>query len=283
MSGPRYIQAEEISSQVAELCGLACCRLPEDVLACLSRAEKEEKSPVGRKVLTMLLENAGLARRENIPLCQDCGTAVVWANLGQEALIRGGDFYQAISRGVALGYDKYYLRKSMAHPFSRANSNDNTPPIVHLSLVPGRSLALTLAPKGGGAENVSRLFMLAPALGREGVVKAVLDTVDQAGANPCPPLVVSLAVGGNMEDAALRAKKNLLLRSLTEPNPDPEAAVLEEELLAAVNRLGIGPAGLGGSVTCLRVLADIKACHIASLPLAVNLQCHAARHQTVVL
>jgi fumarate hydratase subunit alpha len=283
MNKPRYIQAEEISRRVAELCAPACCILPSDVLACLEKAEKEEKSPQGRKVLAALLENASLARREGIPLCQDCGTAVVWASLGQEAMIRGGDFYQAISRGVALGYEKYYLRKSMGHPFSKLNSGDNTPPIVHLSLAPGDRLTLTLAPKGGGAENVSRLFMLTPAQGREGVVQAVLETVDQAGANPCPPIVISLAVGGNMEDAALRAKKNLLLRSLREPNPDPEAAVLEEELLRAVNKLGIGPAGLGGSVTCLRVLADIKDCHIASLPLAVNLQCHAARHQTVVL
>jgi fumarate hydratase subunit alpha len=279
---PRYIHTEDIKKQVARLCGLACCQLPDDVLARLYQAKEEEKSPMGRKVLAMLLENARLARDKHIPICQDCGTAVIFAELGQEAMIAGDDFYQAVGQGVAEGYAGHYLRKSMCHPFSRVNSHDNTPPIIHLSLVPGRHLTLTLAPKGGGAENVSRLYMLTPAQGREGVIKAVLDTVEQAGANPCPPLVVALAVGGNMEDAALRAKK-ALTRSLDEPNHDPEAAELEEELQIALNKLGIGPAGLGGSVTCLRVLADLKPCHIASLPLAVNLQCHAARHQKVRL
>ena len=279
---PRHIDAQLITREIARLCVSACRSLPADVGRCLSRAADLEKSAIGKKVLSDILENASVAAGRHAPLCQDCGTAIVFAELGQEAIISGGDFYQAINQGVALGYEQGYLRKSMCHPFTRANTADNTPAIVHLTLVPGDRLALTLAPKGGGAENVSRLFMLTPAQGQQGVVEAVLETVDKAGANPCPPVIVAVAVGGNMENAMLRAKK-ALLRPLDEPNPDREAAALEEKLLTRINRLGIGPAGFGGSTTCLRVLADIMPCHIASLPLAVNLQCHSARHQKVVL
>lgn len=276
----RYINVEQITRKVADLCGLACCNLPEDVYRALATAA--ESNPTGKKVIDIILQNADIARAQRMPICQDCGTAVVFVELGQEAGIVGGSLYEAIEKGVAQGYEEHYLRKSMCHPFTRQNTGNNTPAIIHLSLVEGDKLTITLAPKGGGADNTSRLFMLTPAAGRPGVLRAVLDTIKQADANPCPPMVVGVAVGGNFEDAALRAKK-ALLRPLDEPNPDIEARALEEELLAAINTLNIGPAGLGGDVTCLRVLADIKPCHIASLPLAINIQCHAARHYKAII
>jgi fumarate hydratase subunit alpha len=232
--------------------------------------------------LDIILQNAAIAAAEALPLCQDCGSAVVFAELGQDAYISGGDFYQAINQGIAEGYEKNYLRKSICHPFTRANNGNNTPAIVHLTLTPGDKLTLTLAPKGGGAENTSRLLMLTPAQGRQGVIQAVLETVKQAGGNPCPPIIVGAAVGGNFENAALRAKR-ALMRPLDAVNPDAEAAELEQELMQAINQLDIGPAGLGGGDTCLGVMVDIAPCHIASLPLALNIQCHAARHQAIVL
>ncbi len=278
----RTIEAAEITAAVARLCGEADIELPDDVLRALERARQQEESPVGREVLARLIENAEIARAERLPICQDCGLAVVFVDLGQEVHIRGGDLEEAVNAGVRQGYQEYYLRKSVCHPFTRANTGDNTPAVIHTRIVPGDRLHLWLVPKGGGSENMSRVFLLTPAVGREGVKQKVVETVEAAGPNPCPPIILGVAVGGTFEQAAVRAKR-CLLRELGSTNPDPEAAALETELLELVNRTGIGPAGLGGRITCLGVFADIHPCHIASLPLAVNIQCHAARHKEVVL
>ncbi len=271
-----------VTEVIAGLCGQAGTVLPDDVRRALERAAGQEESPVGREVLQRLLENADIARNERLPICQDCGLAVVFLDIGQDVHLVGGDIVEAVNQGVRQGYEQAYLRKSVCHPFTRANTGDNTPAVVHTRLVPGDKLRIFLVPKGGGSENMSRVFLLTPAQGREGVKQAVLETVANAGPNPCPPVIVSLAVGGTFDEAAVRAKR-ALLRELGSQNPDPEAAALEQELLAEINDLGVGPAGLGGRTTCLGVFVDLKPCHIASLPVAVNLQCHAARHKEAVL
>jgi fumarate hydratase subunit alpha len=256
--------------------------LPGDVRNALERAREAEESPVGKEVLSRLLENADIAAAESLPICQDCGLAVVFADVGQDLRIAGGDLAEAINQGVRQGYESHHLRKSVCHPFTRANTGDNTPAVVHTRIVPGESLHLWVVPKGGGSENMSKVFLLTPAQGLEGVKQKVVETVEAAGPNPCPPIILGVAVGGTFDDAAVRAKR-ALLRDLASVNPDPEAAALEEELLRLVNDTGVGPAGLGGRFTCLGVFADIRPCHIASLPLAVNVQCHAARHKEAVL
>jgi fumarate hydratase subunit alpha len=278
----RTINAADITSAVARLCGEADLLLPADVKAALENSRSNEESPVGREILTRLLENAEIAATESMPICQDCGLAVVFVDVGQDAHITGGDLTQAVNQGVREGYEKHFLRKSVCHPFTRANTGDNTPAVVHTRLVPGDKVQIWVVPKGGGSENMSKVFLLTPAQGLEGVKKMVLDTVEAAGPNPCPPIIVSVAIGGTFDEAALRAKRSLL-RELGSTNPNPEAAALEKELLAMVNNTGIGPAGLGGNTTCLGVFVDIKECHIASLPVAINVQCHAARHKEVVL
>ncbi len=271
-----------IQEAVAGLCGPSCLDLPADVEASLAAAQQKERSPVGREVLERLLENAAIARDENLPICQDCGLAVVYVDLGADVHLTGGDLYQAINAGVRQGYEEAYLRKSVCHPFTRQNTGDNTPAVVHLRLVPGDRVRLVLVPKGGGSENMSRVFLLTPAVGRKGVKQKIIETLEAAGPNPCPPNILGVAVGGTFDDAAVRAKR-VLLREIGSTNPDPEAAELEQELMEDLNKLGTGPAGLGGDTTCLAVFVDIKPCHIASLPLAVNVQCHAARHKEVVL
>lgn len=271
-----------MTEAVAGLCGTADMDLPADVRAALESAREAEESPVGREVLDRLLENADIARDERMPICQDCGLAVVFVDLGQDVHLTGGDLYEAINEGVRRGYEEAYLRKSVCHPFTRVNTGDNTPAVIHLRLTPGDQLRLTVVPKGGGSENMSRVKLLTPAQGLEGVKAVVLDTVTAAGPNPCPPIVLGVAVGGTFDEAAVRAKRSLL-RELGSVNPDPEAAALEAELLEMVNNTGIGPAGLGGRITCLGVFVDLKMCHIASLPVAVNIQCHAARHKEAVL
>lgn len=278
----RTVNAADITSTVARLCGEADLLLPADVKAALENSRSKEESPVGREILTRLLENADIAADENMPICQDCGLAVVFVDVGQDAHIVGGDLTEAVNQGVREGYEKHYLRKSVCHPFTRANTGDNTPAVVHTRLVPGGKLHIWVVPKGGGSENMSKVFLLTPAQGLEGVKKMVLDTVEAAGPNPCPPIILSVAIGGTFDEAALRAKRSLL-RELGSANPNPEAAALERELLTMVNNTGIGPAGLGGNTTCLGVFVDIKECHIASLPVAINLQCHAARHKEAVL
>ncbi|KIX11324.1 fumarate hydratase [Dethiosulfatarculus sandiegensis] len=278
----RALDVSSITKEVARLCQEACTNLPEDVASTLADARDKEESPVGKEVLEQLLENARIAREETMPICQDCGLAVIFADVGQDVHLTGGTLEEAINEGVRQGYEKGYLRKSACHPFTRANTGDNTPAVIHTKLVAGDKVHIYLMPKGGGSENMSKVHLLTPAQGLEGVKEKVLEAVESAGPNPCPPIVVGVAVGGTFDQAAVRAKRTFL-RDMGSKNPDPEAAALEDELLEAINKLGIGPAGLGGRTTCLDVFVDIRECHIASLPLAINLQCHAARHKEVVL
>jgi len=280
----RPIPCQEITETVARLCISANYDLPDDVRAALAAARASEPSPLGQHVLDQLLENARIADQGNYPLCQDTGLTVVWLELGQEARIVGGDLYAAVQEGVRQGYTEGYLRASIvAFPFgARANSGDNTPAVIHLRLVPGDRLRIAVCPKGGGSENMSALAMLKPADGRPGVIDFVCQTVERAGANPCPPLIVGVGIGGSAEQAMLLAKHSLL-RTVGRPAPDAETASLEADILARVNSTGIGPQGLGGRTTALAVHVEVHPCHIASLPVGVNLQCHSARHKEAVL
>ncbi len=280
----REIQAEAISKAVAELAVRACCHLPKDVYESLGARRAREPSPAGRNILAQLMDNADIAAREQMPICQDTGLAVIFVELGQDAHIVGGDLNAAIHEGVRRGYVDGWLRKScVAEPlFERANTGDNTPAVIHVSVVPGDGLRLRLAPKGAGSENKSVLKMLTPADGIEGVRQVVLDAVLAAGPNSCPPLVVGVGLGGDMEMAAICAKK-AAVRDLGSRNPDPRYAALEDELLELINRTGIGPQGLGGETTALKVHVEWYPTHIASLPVAVNINCHAARHAEAIL
>ena len=276
----REIAAEEIMTRVAEMVVRANRHLPPDVLEALEGGLALESSPAGREVLSQLRENARVAAQTGLPLCQDTGAAVFFVSLGQECRIVEGSLPRAINDGVAQGYAQGYLRTSMCHPLTRRNTGDNTPAIIHTEIVPGDGLHIAFMAKGGGSENMSRCTMLTPADGWEGIKSFVLDRVAEAGPNPCPPIIVGVGVGGTFDWAPVLAKK-ALLRPLNALNPDPELAAREEELLEAVNGLGVGPMGLGGSITALGVRLAMAPCHIASLPLAVNIQCHSARHGEV--
>jgi len=280
----RDIECHKITEAVSRLFQEACVYLPEDVLAAIKHARENEESQSAREVLDQILENAALAPEENIPLCQDTGVAVVFLELGQDVQITGGDLYSAVEEGVRLGYEKGYLRKSMVkQPFSsRINTGDNTPPVIHTDIVPGDGLKITVMPKGAGSENMTRLGILLPGEGRRGVIDFVVSAVDGAGANPCPPLIVGVGIGGTSEQTLLLAKK-ALLREVGKPNPDAEVAGLEKEVLTRINDLGIGPMGYGGRTTALAVHIETFPAHIGSLPVAVNLQCHSARHKETVL
>ena len=280
----RDIESKEVTKVVSHLFQEANFFLLDDVLASLKQAREAEESPVGREVLDRILENAEISAREKIPLCQDTGTAVVLLELGQEVHITGGDLYTAVNEGVRQGYDEGYLRKSMVRqPYSaRINTKDNTPAIIYTDIVPGDKLKITVMPKGGGAENMTRLAVLRPAQGRQGVIDFVVNAVDEAGSNPCPPVIVGVGIGGTVERTVMLAKR-ALLRKIGEPNPDAEVAELEKEILQRVNNLGIGPQGFGGRATALAVHAEVFPCHIASMPVAVNLQCHSARHKEAIL
>lgn len=278
----REVHASQITEVVKKLCIESNLYLGEDVLAAFDRLEKMEESPVGREVFQQLKENARIAREEHVAICQDTGLAVVFVELGQDVHITGGDFNAAINEGVRQGYKEGYLRKSACHCFSRVNTKDNTPAIIHLEMVPGDKIKITVAPKGGGSENMSTVMMLSPSEGVEGLKKRVVEWVKQAGSNPCPPVVVGVGIGGTYEQAALIAKK-ALLRPLGQKNADPELAALEEDLLTSINNLGIGPQGLGGRITALAVHAEMIPCHIASFPLAINLNCHAHRHKEAII
>jgi fumarate hydratase subunit alpha len=280
----KEIKAQEITQAVASLCQQANFELADDVLQALREARQKEKSPLARDILGEIIENAGIAKEEKLPLCQDCGTAVIFLEIGQEVHITGGDLNTAVTEGVRQGYTQGYLRKSMVEkPFSaRTNTGDNTPPVIHTKIVPGDKLRVIVMTKGSGAENMSRLAMLKPGAGSQGIIELVVKTVEEAGGNPCPPLIIGLGIGGTAEKAMMLAKE-ALLRKLGESNPDPEAAKLEKKILAQVNALGIGPLGLGGTTTALAVRAEFMPSHIASLPVAVNLQCHSARHREVVI
>ena len=277
----RTILAETIEKAVAKLSMDACYFLGEDVYCALKHSIEREKSPTGRDILGQLVQNAEIAREEEVAICQGCGLAVIFAEVGQDVHIEG-DFEQAVNDGVIMGYEDGYLRKSTCTPFTRKNYGNNAPAILHVRLVPGDQIKLTLAPKGGGSENMSAMKMFAPAVGRKGVVDFVVGTVRAAGPNPCPPIVVGVGIGGNFEKAPLLAKQ-ALLREIGSINEDETMAQLEQELLERINALGIGPGGLGGTTTALAVHVESAPCHIASLPVAVNLNCHAARHKTVVL
>lgn len=280
----REISVADIVNTVAHLCQRANFNIGEDVLEALKQAREKEESTLGQQVLDQILENDSIATNENIPICQDCGTAVIFLELGQDAHVTGGDLYTAVEEGVRRGYEDGYLRKSIvSQPFSaRANTKDNTPAVIHLDMVPGDCLKITVMPKGGGSENMSRLAMLTPAKGRQGVIEFVVKSVAEAGSNPCPPVVVGVGIGGTADKATILAKK-ALLRRVGEPNPDPEMAELEREILERVNNLGIGPQGFGGRTTALAVHAEVFPTHIAMMPVAVNLNCHAARHKEAIL
>jgi len=280
----KEIKAKDVTSTIARLCKEANYFLGEDVLAALRKAREEEESPVARQILEQILKNADIAAREEMPLCQDCGLAIVFLQIGQEVHISGGDLYQAVDEGVRQGYAEGYLRKSaVRQPFSaRINTKDNTPAIIHTEIVPGDQLKITVAPKGGGSENMSRFTVLKPAQGRQGVVDFVVSAVEEAGSNPCPPTIVGVGIGGSVEKAMILAKR-ALLRTVGAPSPDPEVAELEKELLQRINGTGVGPGGIGGRITSLAVHVETFPAHIASLPVAVNLQCHSARHKEAVL
>jgi len=280
----RDIEAKVVAETVSALLQEACYHLTDDVIAALKLAEEKEESPAARNVLAKLLENAAAAARDEVPLCQDTGMAVVFLELGQEVHIAGGDLYEAVNEGVRRAYAEGYLRKSVVdRPFSaRINTRDNTPAIIHTAIVPGERLKITALAKGFGSENMSRLAMLPPAKGRAGVIDFVVRSVDEAGANPCPPVIVGVGIGGTAEKCLLLAKE-ALLRRVGEPSPNPETAALEAEILKRINDLGIGSMGYGGRITALAVHCEVFPTHIASLPVAVNMQCHSVRHRETVL
>ncbi len=279
----RDLHVSTITEAVKELCMRANYFLGEDVLKRLEQCLKTEESPAGKEVIQKIIENAEIAKCEEAPLCQDTGFAVVFAELGQEVHVTGGEFTGAIHEGVRQGYREGYLRKSIvSDPIERKNTGDNTPAVIYTDIVPGDKLKLIVAPKGGGSENMSEVKMLAPAAGVEGVKAFVIDRVKRSGANPCPPVIVGVGIGGTFEKCAQIAKR-ALLRPVGSRHPNPYYARLEEELLEKINRLGIGPQGFGGRCTALDVLIEVHPCHIASFPVAVNMQCHVARHQSIVL
>ncbi len=268
---------------MARLCWEANYYLGEDVKQAINTAYLSEESPVGKEILGQLLENASIASASEVPICQDTGFAVVFLEIGQDVHITGEYLYSAVHEGVRVGYMEGYLRKSIVgDPLERINTGDNTPAVIHTTIIPGDKIKITVAPKGGGSENMSTLKMLKPADGVTGVKKFVLDTVLAAGSNACPPLVVGVGIGGTMEMAALLAKK-ALIRPICQRNSHTQLAALEEELLLLVNNSGIGPQGLGGRTTALAVQIETYAAHIASLPVAVNLNCHVARHKSTEL
>ena len=277
----KTIPASDITEAVAAMCVTANHELPADVQAAFEAAYAAEEAPAAKEIFRQLLENSALARQTNLPLCQDCGLGVFFVEVGEDVKVEGGSLRQAINDGMVKGYKDGYLRKSSCDPFSRKNTGDNSPAVIHFDLVPGDKLKIWMMAKGGGSENMSRVTMLAPAQGWKGIKDFVVGRVAEAGPNPCPPTIIGVGIGGNFELAAVNSKK-ALLRTLDDRHPDPEIAKLEDELLAAINDLGIGPMGLGGVTTSLAVKIAVAPCHLASLPLAVNVQCHSARHKEVV-
>jgi fumarate hydratase subunit alpha len=279
----KVINCEDIEKKVADICIEASLDLPKDVENCIRKSIEKESSPRAKNFLEQYIENAEIARNERLPICQDTGVAVFFVELGQDAKIEGGLLPDAIEHGVEKGYKDGYLRKSIVDDpiFERKNTGTNTPPVIHMDIVPGDGLKIVLAPKGGGSENMSALAMLKPSDGREGVIDFVVSSVVKAGGNPCPPTVVGVGVGGNFEMSAILAKK-ALLREINQPSPNPDYAALEKEILEKINASGVGAQGLGGDITAFAVHVEYYPCHIASLPVAVNLNCHAARHKEIV-
>lgn len=279
----REISVNTITEAVAKLCIQANCVLNDDVYCALENAKKTEKSEIGKEILCQLTENADIAKDETVPICQDTGMAVVFVEIGQEVHIAGGLLTDAVNEGVRKGYTEGYLRKSVvSDPFIRVNTNDNTPAIIHYDIVGGDKVKIIVAPKGFGSENMSKIYMLKPSAGIEGAKDAIVQAVDEAGPNPCPPMVVGVGVGGNFEMAAYLAKK-ALLRPIGSHSDKPHLREMEEELLERMNNLGIGPQGLGGVTTVLGVNVESYPTHIAGMPIAVNISCHVTRHAEVIL
>ncbi len=278
----REINVQEVEKTVYDLFQSACCEIGEDVLHLLRERQKTEESPFGREVLRQLIENDELAAARHMPICQDTGMAVIFMEVGQDVHFTGGDVNAAIEEGVRRAYRDGCFRASVLSPLERVNTKDNTPAIVHMRIVPGDKVTLTAAPKGFGSENMSKLWMLTPSQGVEGVKNAIVETVRLAGGNPCPPVVVGVGIGGTAEVAMLMAKHSLT-RECGTPSDDPMLAEMERELLERINSLGIGPQGLGGRTTALAVHIEQMPTHIAGLPVAVNMQCHAARHKTATI
>ncbi len=279
----RTIHVSKITEAVESLCIEANIVLNPDIREALEKGEKAEESDTGRSILQSLIKNADIASDERMAICQDTGMVVIFVELGQEVQIVGGNLEEALNQGVRQGYKKGYLRNSVVEdPLRRKNTGDNTPAVIYYNIIDGDKIILHVAPKGFGSENMSALRMLKPSDGVEGVKKFVIDSVSQAGANPCPPIVVGVGIGGSMEKAALLAKR-ALMRPIDKSNPDPYYKDLEAELLKSINNLGIGPAGLGGRITALGVNIDVYPTHIAGLPVAVNIGCHVTRHKAITL
>ncbi len=279
----RQISAEKIVNSVERICIDANYNLGEDLITSLKNALEREESPLGKEVIAQILENAEIGRKEHVPVCQDTGYAVVFIEIGQGVQIVGDSLQKAINEGIRRGYKNGYLRKSIViDPLDRVNTGDNTPAAIHTEIVPGNSLKITFIAKGGGCENMSRTAMLTPAQGRDGVINFVVETVKTAGANPCPPIIVGVGLGGTFEYASLLSKK-AILRPVGSHNKDDSIARLEDELLEKINKLGIGPQGFGGRITALAVHVETYPCHIASLPVAVNIECHSHRPKSIVI
>ena len=279
----REIDVGEIIKAVEELCIKANKILPDDLCGCISCAEKSETDELPKKIMGTLLENLDAAKELNLPICQDTGMAVIFCDVGQDVHIVGGDFENAVNEGVSRGYTNGLLRKSIVRdPLDRVNTNDNTPAVIHTRIVPGDKIKLTVAPKGFGSENMSQIRMFKPSAGLQGIKDFILEVVETAGPNPCPPMVVGVGIGGTFDKAALLAKK-ALMRPLDSENPDPFYADLEKEMLEKVNKLGIGPQGFGGKTTAIGLNIETMPTHIAGMPCAVNINCHVTRHKTEVL
>jgi fumarate hydratase subunit alpha len=280
----RTIEYQKIVSTVKEMCLEANYDLPQDVIDGFKKAVAQEESPLGKSILEQCLKNAQIAKDERVPICQDTGLSVFFINIGADVKIDGGLLKDAVNEGVRQGYKDGYLRKSSLDDplFARKNTGDNTPAIIHLDIVDGDKLDITMAPKGGGAENMSRLAMLPPSAGEKGVIDFVVDTIVKAGGNPCPPTVVGVGIGGTFEKVAYLAKKALMW-PLNAPNQDERYDQLEQRILHRINNSGVGPQGLGGNVTSFAIHIEHHPCHLASLPVAVNVNCHAHRHAHRVL
>ena len=280
----REVKFDTLVSTVRDLCMDANYYIPDDVRQKIIEFRDKEESEVARNILNIILKNHEVSANEKMPICQDTGFAVFFIEMGEDVRITGGGFEEAIYEGVRQGYREGYLRKSIVDDplFERKNTKDNTPPIIHLRLVPGDKIKITFAPKGGGSENMSEVKMMVPADGEEGVKRFVVDRVRRSGGNPCPPVIVGVGIGGTFEHVAYLAKK-ALLRPVGSHHPDPRFAKLEDEILEEINKLGIGPMGLGGRTTALAVHIETHPCHIASMPVAVNMQCHAARHKEAII
>ncbi len=278
----RKIELSDVTDKIEELFLEACERLPENVLSALKDAREREISPLGKDVLSKIVENAAFAKEKGLPICQDTGLALVFLTIGSEVWFEG-DIYEAVNEGVRRAYCGGCLRKSVVrHPLDRVNTKDNTPAIVYIKSVPGDVFRIDVAPKGGGSENMSAVKMMIPADGEEGILDFVVKTISEAGGKPCPPLVVGVGVGGSFEKCAMLAKE-ALLREIDDESPDEIARGLEKKLLSLINDTGVGPMGFGGEVTCLAVKVNVHPCHIASMPVAVSVQCHAARHKSAEL